>query len=60
MAGCVYVFEQEDERVRLLIVQPGGPPGVGKKPTQRCHEYYTTPANELNLGANTGFRPLWS
>lgn len=60
MAGCVYFFEQEDVRVRLLIVQPGGPPGVGKRPTQRCHEYCTTPANGLNLGANTGFRPLWS
>jgi len=27
----VYIsFEQENERVRLLIVQPGGPPGLGK------------------------------
>lgn len=60
MVGCMYFFEQENERVRLLIVQPGGPPGLGKRPTQRCHEYCTTPANELNPVANTGFRPLWS
>ena len=36
MAGCIYFFEQENERVRLLIVQPGGPPGVGKRPTQHA------------------------
>jgi hypothetical protein len=60
MVGCMYFFEQENERVGLLTVQPRGSPGLGKRPTQRCHEYCTTPANELNPAADTGFRLLWS
>ena len=31
MVGCMYFFEQENERVRLLIVQPGGPPRPREK-----------------------------